>query len=510
MKGTWRVLRVILRTSILTVLIVAIVLSVITAVTAASINRLYPDEATRLAYETIVNRSPTTVLFQGRGYDVDQQGGILTQQMAILTLTLFPVLLAWVGVRFTRRMEDEGYFDILSAGTVSRLAPVSAGMFASLITALIAGAGCLIAMVALDFEVAGSAWYVLLLVLHMMAAATLGTLTAQLFRHRREAFYASSGIILALYLVRGWIDVQNYDATWTNPASWLAEARPFADQPVAWPYLVYVGLALVLGLATFWFASRRDLGGGVFSPAPGREQASPLLSNAGALIARLTFRTSLAIAIGGAVVTFVFGLFAEQTASDGHLDARLVLIIQLNALFAGAAAIASATTLSSEERAGRTGRVLSEPVSRCAWLLWGAFISLLWGLLVLVLTGAATGLGLSLSLDDWSHVGSSLTDALAYYPAIAFMACLALLLGALHPRLAVISWLPLAWAVVVTLRGDMLELSDTARHFSPLQWMNNVPLEAWDSTAALGMSGVALLLLLLGLILFRRRNLVAG
>ncbi|WP_394275182.1 hypothetical protein [Luteococcus sp.] len=510
MKGTWRILRLIWRTSLVSILGAVVTLTTLLTATALSVNRLYPDDRTRKSYEVIVNSSPATVIFQGRGYDIGTGGGILAQQMAILTLTLFPMVMVWTGVRFTRGMEDKNYFDVITSGTVGRVAPVAAGLLASLSVAVTTALACFIALAVLDYDKVGSARYAILLACAMMAAAAAGTTSSQIFRHSREALLTGFAIVLAFFLLRAWIDLKNYSQVWSNPASWLAEARPFSSSPVWWPLLSYLALLLVLTGVTLFLATRRDLGGGIIAPLEGPAAASPLLSNPVALLVRLTYRTALAVAVGGGVVAFVFGLFAKQMSGQGQLDARLVLIIQLDVLFASAAGVLAASTMAEEERSGRVGRVLAEPVGRTSWSLTGLGVSLAWSLAVLLVCAALTGAGLSLSYRDWSRLAQSLSDAGAYVAPVVFLTCLAMLLGALRPRLVLSTWLLVAWAAIVTLRADMLRLGSAARHFSPLEWMGHVPLAAWDTRAAAVMAVLSLLMAAAALLIFRRRSLVAG
>ena len=509
MTGVWQCLRLLLRTSWTSVVGWPIALGVLLWSAAASIFDLYPGEAERMMYAEAASNSVATRVFQGRGYDLTLPGGILAQEMGIIVLTLFPLVAVFLAIQLTRSLEDRNYFDIITAGTIGRLAPVVAGMLACCVTALLTGLLSVVILVATGYAVSGSVWYAASLVVFMIFASTIGLLAGQLFRNAREAQYLAIGVILGCYLLRGYIDVNSMDATWSNPISWFAETKPFSDTPQWWPFLAYLGAASAVWVAALWVATHRDLGGGVFSPRPGPAEASRRLGSPVSLMFRLTREAGIALMIGGGATAFVFGLFAQEMASSG-LDARLVLLMQINGLFACAVAVQTAQIVISEERAGRAGRVLSAPVGRSTWMLSAGLVVGGWAAVMLVWTGLVSGAGLALSLEDTSQVGDAVLDTLAYAPAALLVAAIACALGAVHPRLAVFTWLIVVWSAVVALRADLLQLSEAARRLSPLEWMGKVPLEEWVWSAAAAMSVIAVAAFLLSLVIFRRRDLVAG
>ena len=509
MTGVWECLRLLLRTSWTSVVGWPVALGVLLWSAAASILDMYPDEARRTLYAEAAASSVATRVFQGRGYDLTLPGGIFAQEMGIIVLTLFPLVAVFLAIQLTRSLEDRNYLDIITAGIVGRFAPVAAGMLACCVSALLTGLLGAVILIATGYPQAGSIWYAASLVVFMIFASAVGLLAGQLFRNAREAQYLAIAVILGCYLLRGYIDVKSVDATWSNPISWFAETLPFSASPQAWPFAAYIVAACSIWAAALWVAAHRDLGGGVFPPQPGPAEASPRLSSPAALIFRLTREAGIAFMIGGGATAFVFGLFAKEMASSG-LDARLVLLMQVNALFACAVAVQTAQLVVSEERAGRAARVLSAPVGRSKWMLAAGLVVGGWALMMLAWTGLVSGAGLALSLEDASQVGDAVLDTLAFAPAALLVTALACALGAVHPRLAVAAWFVVVWSAVVTLRADMLQLGETSRRLSPLEWMGKVPLEDWAGTAALAMSVIAVVAFALSLLLFRRRDLVAG
>lgn len=508
MTGVRHCLWLLLRTSWPSVLGWPVALAALLWSAAASIPEMYPDAAHRSLYAETITSSVATRVFQGRGYDLTTPGGILAQEMGILTLTLFPLVGVHLAIRLTRSLEDRGYLDVITAGTVGRLAPVVAGMLASWVSALLTGTLGVAALAVTGYPVAGSIRYAMSLSLLMMWSAAVGLLAGQLFSDAREAHYLAIAVVGGCYLLRGYVDVNSIDATWSNPISWLAETRPFSDPPRWWPCLAYLVVAVVLSAGALWVATRRDLGGGVFSPRPGPAEAAPSLSSPVALVLRLTRGIGIAFMIGGGAVSFVFGLFIREAIAG--LDVRLVLLMQINALFACAVAAQTSLMVMAEESAGRSGRVLSEPVGRSAWLASAGLVVVGWSVAMLVWTGLLSGAGLAIGLQDASQLGDAVRDSLAYVPAVLLVTALTCALGSIHPRLTAVAWLVVCWSAVVALRADLLRLTATARHLSPLEWMGRVPVQDWDRPAAVVMSAIAVAAFASSLLLFRRRDLVAG
>lgn len=510
MSGTWRTFQIVFRTSWMIAVLPPLALTTLTWIMAGSISRTYDDEASRTAYAQMAAHSPATLLLQGRGYDVDTAGGIFAQQMAIIVLTFFLLYAAWLGVHLTRTLEDKGYFDVMSSGTVGRLAPTGAGLLVAMITCALTAVGTSAACLASGFGIAGALGYGAIVGLAMTAASALGTLSAQLFQHATEALYACVIVVIAFYLLRGWIDFKDWNAAWTNPANWLAEARPFGDDIQAWPYIAFLASAGLASALTFYFASHRDLGSGIIPARACPAEARPILSTPLSLLARLSWRTTAVAIIVGGLVALVFGAFVKDLGTGDGLDAQLVFLMQLNAEVAIIAALAAVGVFASEERSGRAGRILSEPVSRWRWYTDGTVVGLASALITLLALACCSGLGLLLSTAEPDRFVHAITDSLAYYPAVAWCGAMAILLAAIRPGLNAIMWFFAGWAVIVTLPSNVLDLSDTARHLSPVEWIGQMPESDWATGNALWMTAIVLVGITIGALLFRRRDLTAG
>ena len=510
MTGTWRTLLISLRTSWALIVVPPLLWALLAWLMAGSISGTYDSQEAIAQYESFVGTAPATELLQGHGWGLETAGGIFAQQMAVMVLTLFLFYAAWLGVRLTRTMEDKGYFDVISSGTVGRLAPTGAGLSASLMAAVLTGAGMTLVSSTHGFGFQSSVLYGLIVTLSMAMAAALGAVSAQLFRNSTEALYLTSSIIVALYLVRGLADYYSWNAVWANPSNWVAEAAPYSSTPAAWPHIAFFVLTTALVSLTLAFAGIRDLGGGVFPARNGRATARKVLRSSTALLLRLTWKTTAVIIIIGGMVCLVLSAFNDQPGATGNSTTQTEFLSQLSAEIAAVAAVSVVGVLSKEEKHGRTGRVLASPLGRGRWYAAGFTISIASSLVVVLILGTASGLGIWSATSHPDSLTSALTGALTYFPAVALCSTLALVLSAIKPGLNNLVWAIVGWSIIVTLPSNILELSETTRCISPFEILNEPTLHSWSNGVEIIMGTLAIALALAGRMAFTRRDLVAG
>jgi ABC-2 type transport system permease protein len=513
--------RLLIRTGWKSLLTIPLVLVALLAALAGQMVARYPTQLSRETYAAAYHGIGSgTTAFQGRGYNLTNLGGMLANEMGFLALVFFPVAGILLAVRHTRAVEDAGQLDILTAGRIGRGTALAAGATVVILAALLTGVLSSGLLLALGYPVRGSLLYSFALALFLLTFAAIGLVAAQLAQTAPQAYGLALSVFGVVYLLRAVLDVRHRSETWSNPESWLAEIRPFADRPVAWPWAAFIVSITVLAAAGAWIAGRRDLGAGVLTSRPGPTRAPLWTSSPAGLLLRLTRGSALAWLIGSGVVALAFSLLAGDVQDlmaktkpglvGTALDTLVALYAQVNALFAGAVGVQSAIAWSREERSGRLGWVLSTSIGRqWSWAGAGA-VAVGWSLLTLVWTGLLTGIGLRFGLHQGAEFSDGLSATLAYVPAAVFVTAAALLLGAMAPAAAPIGWVLVIWGLVVTFLGDPLGLSQGLRDLSPFEWSGQLPLEAWARVPALATAIAALLALLLSALVFVRRDLTRG
>lgn len=523
--GTMRMARLDLRTGFVELGAWPLAMAGLVLATVQGVKGLYPDEARRQLYQATVGNSPTSVAFNGRGYNLDSLGGITAYEVGFFGLLFLPVIAAHLAIRHTRTQEDAGRAELVTATRVGRRAPVLAAALVVTAALLLTGVLTAALLVVSGLPGLGSAYYAAALVLHMLVFMSVGLLAGQVSQTGRGAHSMALAVIGGFYLVRAVIDGRGWDAAWATPLGWLAEVQPFGDLQL-WPYLSLAACSVALFLATVWVCGRRDVGAGLVAPRPGPAAASKLLRGPSGLIWRITRGTLYGWGFGTATWGLALGLLSQEAgkmiASNPALadafggssttpeDLMTSLAGVLIALLASAVGLQGLARLSGEESSGRLGLVLSARFTRTRWWLSSLGLIALQILLVLIAGGIGYGVGVVLTAGQLDQLGVGLVACLAYYPATLLVGMIGGVLLAFSCRIAALSWFLLVWSAIVAMLADTIRLPGWLRDLSPLEHTGRVPVGDLDVTAVIVMAAVTLVLAAASTLVLRRRDLAAG
>jgi ABC-2 type transport system permease protein len=196
---------------------------------------------------------------------------------------------------------------------------------------------------------------------------------------------------------------------------------------------------------------------------------------------------------------------------DVLVDAYLATTFGVTALLGSAYAVSAVLRARAEESAERAEPILATATSRSAWLGSHLVVALAFSALAMAASGTTTGLVRVGQTGDAGALARMLGSALAYVPAVWVVAGVAVALFGLLPRLAAaLSWTAVGLFLLVTMFARPFRLPDWVSDLSPVSWVPTQPIEPWTVGPALGLLGVAALLLAVGLAGFRRRDLALG
>ena len=516
--STWPLARLGLRTGATGLLLIVVLTAGLVTLVAASIEALYGDAGERLVYAETIGASPAGLAFNGRGYGLETIGGITAFEVGFIGQLLFPLLAVHVALRHTRREEEAGRTEVLTAGEVGRLAPLAAGKILVAGVCLAIGVLTLAGLVGVGLPAAGSAWYAAGITMLMLFFGMVGLLLGQLAQSTRTAYLTGLGLITGAFLLRAVVDGLGWDTVWLSPLGWLPEVRAFAE-PQAWPLIAYAaGGAVLLGLAVL-VARGRDLGAGVLTPRPGPGRGRPGLATVPGVTWRLMKGPALTWAVIAVVWAACFGALTEEMSRlieanpnlvealgvSGGVDIVTGLAVVIVCLAATAVAAQSAGRLGAEESAGRLGALLATRVPRVRlWLGWWAVVT--------ALSLGATSLGLATwaVTGDSGALGNALGVGVGYAVPVAFVASVAALLRAAVPRVAGLVWLLVGWIVLVGFLAETLRIPDWARDLSPLHLVGDLPQEDPALAAVLGLAAAAVVAFAASALAIGRRDLRAG
>ncbi len=495
--------------------------------TAASFKSLYPTQAGLRSFAASVNADAALRAIYGRVYDETSLGGLTAWRMGVVGAVLLALLNVLVVVRHTRAEEETGRLELVGAAVVGRQAALTAALAVSVLVNLVIAAVVAIGLAAVGVPAGGSITFGLSLAGSGLVFAGVGAVTAQVCVGARPARGLAVAALGVAYLVRaagdaggaglGWL-------RWLSPIGWTALTRPYQD--TRWQALGLAAVAaLALGAVAYTLNARRDLGAGLLSDRLGPSAASPTLAGPFALAWRLHRGALAAWAAGMVVFGAVFGsitrsvvdmlngseqlrrVISQLGGESGLVNAYLATAMAMVALVVSVYAISATLRLRAEESAGRVEPLLATSVPRLRLAASHLVFPVFGAGLLLALTGAATGLADAARGGDVGvSVGRMVGAALAQWPATLVITGVGVALFGLAPRLAGAGWAAFAVAVLIGQVGPLLRVGQAVLDVSPFTHVPKLPGAAVAVTPLAWLTGVALALLAVGLVGFRRRD----
>ncbi|MGW5681391.1 ABC transporter permease [Nonomuraea sp. NPDC003754] len=415
------------------------------------------------AREMAANKALTA--FAGEVYS-PTVAGMAVWKNADAIYTVIALIAILMVVRHTRAEEESGRAELVGAGVVGRLAPLTAALTVTAAAVALAGLLAGLSMAAMGFDLAGSLAFGAAITTMGLVFTGVGALAAQLTVGARTAVGLAALALGVSYLLRFVADGSGLTALkWLSPQGWSHLVKPYGDDN--WAALL-PGLALtaVTVAAAYRLAGRRDVGHGVIPERPG-PAGSTTLRGPLALAWRLQRGLLAGWTVGYAIAGLALGalalsipevsrqgaavqeFLARYTAGDGvsMTDAYLWLIALSLGYVAALHPLLALLRLRGEEAAGRAELLLATPVGRLRWA--GSHLVFALGGSVVILTAA--GLGIGLATGDPLGV---LPGTLVQVPAVWVPAGVGVLAFGLLPRAAAgFSW---ATFLFVNLFGEVL------------------------------------------------------
>jgi ABC-2 type transport system permease protein len=127
-------------------------------------------------------------------------------------------------------------------------------------------------------------------------------------------------------------------------------------------------------------------------------------------------------------------------------------------------------------------------------------------LAILVAAGAGLAVGYLMVTGDGAQAWAIAWPILPYVAPVLVFSSVARVLFGVAPRLMVLAWVPLVFAAVVMLFGELLQLPQWLQDLSPFEHLAQVPAEPFSWTPVLVLALVATALSVAGQFAFARRD----
>lgn len=510
-----------------------LILFVVAIATSYSIADFYRASSARAGYSIAMEVAPIVTAISGSGTGLDSLGGIMANELALIVFTGVSIGAVMLAVGRTRKEEDLGRTEVLTAKPVGRLAPLAAGVIVVLASFLLFSVLVVTSLVAFDVPLigpetgtataasGGALTYGVLVFGYAALFAGIGFLGAELFDSARGATTFGIALFFAFYLVRIFVNSSDFEAWWTTPVGWFDAAEPFANTNWLPIGMFYIGAAALMGAAGI-MRRRRDISTGVFSGGAGKSRAPGWLGTPTGLAWRLTRSTFAAWVLVSLVFGALFGYLLDQwvevmelnlesmeafgfTASTDSISQMVGIIA---ALFGGAMGVSAVGSFAREEQSTRLAFLLSKPLTRTRmWTSWIA-LALILGVVVAILAVASYGVAGDLS-GEINALATMQTMAVYLVPVLFLTAVAAAGVG-LRPGGIWIGWLVYGIAAVFSFLGEILQLPEWLLNLGPINGIGEVPMEdvSWLAIGIeLGLSG---LLVAVAVWAFNRREVVGS
>ncbi|WP_027963650.1 ABC transporter permease [Halalkalibacillus halophilus] len=497
-----------------------------TILSLVAFQNVYPTAAERQQIvETLVN--PAMIALLGKVYGIEDYtlGAILAHQMLAMTALVVGVMSILLVARHTREDEEIGRLELIRALPTGRLASLTATMLLLSISYFVLGIllGALLSALGVEsVGMEGSFLYGAALATTGIFFMAITALTSQLAETSRGTVGLAFAILGIAYLTRAIGDVTNETISWFSPFGWILESQVYVNN-YWWTIFLTLGVAVVIMVIAFYLHAIRDSEAGFLPTKAGKDGASSFLQTPFGFSLRLQ-RTQI---ISWGVALFIFGgtygavLSETETyvaeievmrqildgAGAGNLIHQFVAYLAvIIAIFATIPMIQAVFRLSKEEKANRLESIYAGSISKTKIFLTYISIAFLTSFIMLSLAGIGMAVA-GISTTDGGVTFSEIYLALInYMPATWMMIGVAVLFVGIGKWKGFV-WLYLGYTFALVYLGNLLQLPEWVEWFSPFSYISEYPIEDFSWLAWGGLTIEALIFMVIGLILFARRDL---
>lgn len=521
LAGTWPLAKHIVRRDRVRLALWLGGITALVIVTAISVRDLYPDPAALAKAQQLRSGNRALLAMSGPAIALDTLGGVTVFEMGAFGFAVVGLMNVFLVGRHSRGDEESGATELVRSLAVSPWSPFVAVLVVAGVVDSLLGLAIAASLVATGLPAAGSFAYAAAMATTGLCFAAVTLVLAQISPHTRAVQGAGAASIAIAFVLRAVGDVGDGRLSWASPIGWAQGVRAYGDERW-WAVALLVVASCTLTATACVLATRRDVGAGLVQPRRGRAHSTAVLAHPTALALRLQ-RGALAgwavgLVLGGAVYGSVAddieqyvrdtpGVAAFFGSGDDVVDLYLGTILLWLALVGSGFAISSVLRLRSEETAGRTEAVLSTGVGRRR-NAWGTLAVALGGATLLsALTGLGTGIAVTATSDRGVDLIARLAVAsLVDLPAVWVLAGLAMLLVGARPRATAAAWAAMAFAMVVGLFAEVLDLPTAVRDLSPFEHLARAPAEDVAFAPLAVVLLVAVVLVVAGVECYARRD----
>lgn len=523
LTGARPLLKVAMRQDVRNIAPWVFLISVLSASSILGYRWIFPETSDRAGFAVAIQANPALKLVFGPAHDLMTNDGFNAWRAGMLGAMFAGLMGILIVIRNSRADEDSGRAELIASGVITR----QARLVVAVLMAVIAAVALFVVCFLFTWASGGDPTATLVLSATFAASAIMfagiAAVAAQLGAEARTASSIAIGTLGVLYVVRGYLDSTDSPAwtAWATPFGWLAKTAPAADNN-GWPLLLALALAVVSVALALWLQERRDFGLGMVVPQPGPAESTrmslghlALRLNRGSILVWLAGFAFLGLAFGN-LATSIGSVIADNPAMTAIIAsgaarpedlsfAFVATILHIAGIIAAVMGAQIMMRVHAEEVDHRVEPLLAGAVDRRSYL--GSTVALALGstAVAMLTVGAVLGFVASRGTDEIAF-GDVVRQALVTVPAVWVLVAVSVATIGAEPSRRIAGWLVIVATFGITLLGPTFKLPDWALGFSALYHVPVVtmPDPSWVGLAAL--LAVAAVLLTVGLVGFRRRD----
>ncbi|MFE9324778.1 ABC transporter permease [Nocardia sp. NPDC052278] len=521
--GTVQLLRLFLRRDRIVLPLWVFAFGLLPAGYVSSAKAVYTTQADLDHAARSVMESPALIAMYGPVFSTDLgsvglwKAGPFYAMMAIATILTV--------IRHTRVEEETGRAELVGATSIGRYAGLSAAMIMTATGCLIVAILSALALYGSDLPAAGSLAYGATLGSSGLVWAGVAAIAAQVSVGARVARGVAFGALGTAFALRAVGDAGNGVLSWFSPLGWCINMRPYADERW-WVLIPLLTIAIVTTIAAYMLLRQRDTGSGLLAERPGAPVAAATLSGPSGLAWRLQRGSLLAWSIGFLLYGSLMGgainsvgdmldnskqvrdVINRMGGTDVLQNSFITFALSMLAIAAAAYSISAVLRLHEEESSQRAEATLAGSVSRERYALSHIGIALLGPVVLLFLAGAAVGVIYGISDGDLAgKLGDCLGAAAVQLPAVWVLTAITAAIYGLAPRYTPVAWGVLSTMIIIFVIGALDGLPQWVRDLVPFAHPPKLPGSSFEATPILWLLGITVVLLGVGIVGFRRRDL---
>jgi ABC-2 type transport system permease protein len=471
--------------------------------------------------------SPAMIALCGLAYgEAYTYGAMYAQFMLVWCILAVATMNIMLVVRHTRKDEEEGRLELIAALPVGRGANLLGVMLVALVSNVLVAVltGAIIAACGVEtMGLRGSMLFGCALGVNGLFFAALTAVCAQLFSTAKGAMGWAFGVLGASYLLRAGGDVSSEAAALISPLG-LVERSEIWVNDYLWPELTLLAITVALCVLAFVLSTVRSSGQGMLPARRGRQHASAFLRGELGLAWRLTRGMMIAWAVVAFIFSAAYGAIFNDMDSFVHsnemfglmlgvggdvsdvMDPIISMLVLIMGILVAIPVAQVALKLKSEENRARMEQLLALGVSRVYLLGCYLLLSVLLAVALMLLTALGMWSAAYAVMDNPIAFTVFLKTALNFLPAVLIFAALGVFFVGVVPKASPVVWLYLVYSFLATYLGGMFDMPKWAEKLSIFGLLPRYPADEFEPLLAAAVIGAALVLALIGLVAYRRRD----